>query len=193
MCEKVFVNETATTEIYTISLRDALAIKNMKYSASKVDGFMRSHDPDIRAILIYGPDGGLVRERADTLARQVVDDLDDPFRVSELSLATLREDPSRFADEAAALALTGGRRVVRLRAAGDKQADVIAAYLADPIGDSLILIESGELPPRSKLRKAFESSRIAAALPCFPDEGNALERVIEQTAKIGRASCRERV
>ena len=154
----------------------------MKFSASKVDGFMRSYDPNIRAILIYGPDGGLVRERADTLARQVVDDLDDPFRVSELSLATLREDPSRFADEAAALALTGGRRVVRLRAAGDKQAAVIAAYLSDPIGDSLILVESGELPPRSKLRKAFESSKIAAALPCFPDEGNALERVIEQTA-----------
>ena len=154
----------------------------MKFSASKVDEFIRSHDSGIRAILIYGPDGGLVRERADTLARQVVDDLDDPFRVAELNTASLKEDPATLADEAAALAMTGGRRVVRLRAAGDQQANVIASFLADPIGDSLILIESGDLPPRSKLRKAFESSRIAAALPCYPDEGSALGRVIEQTA-----------
>ena len=154
----------------------------MKISASKVDQFIRSPDPDVRAILIYGPDGGLIRERSDVLARQLVDDLDDPFRVAELDPASLKDDPARFADEAAAIAMTGGRRVVRLRPAGDQQADVIATFLADPLGDALILVEAGELPPRSKLRKVFESSKIAAALPCFPDEGRALGRIIEQTA-----------
>lgn len=154
----------------------------MKISASKVESFIGSHEPHVRAMLIYGPDGGLVRERADALARQVVDDLDDAFRVSELDAARLRDDPARLADEAAALAMTGGRRVVRLRPAGDQQADVIAAFLADPMGDALILVEAGDLPPRSKLRKTFESSKIAAALPCYADEGSALGRIIEQTA-----------
>ncbi len=154
----------------------------MKISASKVDQFIRSPDPDVRAILIYGPDGGLIRERSDVLARQLVDDLDDPFRVAELDPASLKDDPARFADEAAAIAMTGGRRVVRLRPAGDQQADVIATFLADPLGDALILVEAGELPPRSKLRKVFESSKIAAALPCFPDEGSALDKIITETA-----------
>ncbi len=154
----------------------------MKFSASKVDQFIRSPDPRVRVMLIYGPDSGLIRERADTLARQVVDDLDDPFRVAELDAARIKEDPALLADESAALSMTGGRRVVRLRGVGDGQADVIAGYLADPMGDALVLVEAGELAPRSKLRQAFETSKIAAALPCYPDEGNALSRIIEETA-----------
>lgn len=154
----------------------------MKIAASRVDQFIRSPDPDVRAILIYGPDGGLIRERSDMLARQIVDDLDDPFRVAELDPAALKDDPARFADEAAAIAMTGGRRVVRLRSAGDRQAIVIADFLSDPLGDSLILVEAGELAPRSALRKAFETSKIAAALPCYPDEGSALGKVIGETA-----------
>lgn len=154
----------------------------MKISASKVDQFIRTPHGDVLAILVYGPDGGLVRERANALARRIVDDLDDPFRVAELEPAILKDDPARLADEAAALAMTGGRRVVRLRSAGDGQANVIESFLTDPLGDALILVEAGALPPRSKLRKAFESSKIAAALPCYPDEGDALGRVIEETA-----------
>ena len=136
----------------------------MKISASKVDQFMRTAPGDARAILVYGPDGGLVRERANALARRIVDDLDDPFRVAELEPAMVKDDPARLADEAAALSMTGGRRVVRLRSAGDGQADIIASFLTEPLGDALILVEAGELPPRSKLRRAFESSKIAAAL-----------------------------
>lgn len=161
----------------------------MKLSAGKVDAFIRSPDPAIQAMLIYGPDGGLIRERADALARRIVDDLDDPFRVAELDPAMLKDDPARLADEAAALAMTGGRRVVRLRPASDQQAAVIASFLADPLGDALILVEAGELPARSKLRKTFESSKIAAALPCYPDEGGNLGRIIEQTASALGLTC----
>ena len=74
----------------------------MKLSAANVEGFIRAPDPAVRAMLLYGPDGGLVRERADALARQVVDDLGDPFRVAELGPAQLKADPARLADEAAA-------------------------------------------------------------------------------------------
>ena len=132
-------------------------------------------------MLLYGPDGGLVRERADALAGQVVDDLGDPFRVAELSPAQLKADPARLADEAAALAMTGGRRVVRLRPAGDDLGDLMAAFLADSPGEALVLVEAGELTPRSHLRKAFEAARNAAALPCYPDEDGGLRRVIEDT------------
>ena len=161
----------------------------MKLSAGKIDAFIRSPDQNIRAMLVYGPDSGLIRERADSLARQIVDDLDDPFRVSELDPAMLKDDPARLTDEAAALSMTGGRRVVRLRPTSDQQADVIASFLADPMGDALIIVEAGELQARSKLRKAFEFSKIAAALPCYPDEGSNLGRIIEQTATSLGLTC----
>jgi DNA polymerase-3 subunit delta len=157
----------------------------VKLSASKVDGFMRALDPAVRAILLYGPDDGLVRERADVLTGQVVDDLADPFRVTELTPAHLKEDPARLADEAAALSMTGGRRVVRLRPAGDNESEALKTFLADAPGEALVVVEAGELPPRSKLRKAFEGAKNGAALPCYFDEEGGLRRVIEETLAPG--------
>lgn len=157
----------------------------VKIAAAKVDGFMATPDPAVRAILIYGPDDGLVRERADVLAGQVVDDLADPFRVAELTPAHLKEDPARLADEAAALSMTGGRRVVRLRPAGDGEGDILKAFLGDSPGDALVVVEAGELSPRSKLRKAFEAAKNGAALPCYFDEDAGLRRVIEETLAPG--------
>jgi DNA polymerase-3 subunit delta len=94
----------------------------VKLAAGQVDGFLRRPDPQIRAVLLFGPDAGLVRERADTVARAVCPDLRDPFRVAELTAATLAADPARLADEAAQISLMAGRRVVRLRDASDQQA-----------------------------------------------------------------------
>ncbi len=157
----------------------------MKLSAARVDAFVRRPDPDARAFLVYGPDAGLVRERADALAGHFVPDLRDPFRVAELAAAQLRDDPARLADEAAALALTGGRRVVRVRDASDAHADVLKRFLAAPVGDAPIIAEAGELGPRSRLRRLFEDAGNAAALPCFADEGAALRGLIEEVLAGG--------
>ena len=46
-------------------------------------------------------------------------------------------------------------------------------------GGGLVVVEAGDLGPRSPLRQIFESESNAAALPCYADEGDALRRVIE--------------
>jgi len=73
----------------------------MKLPPSRIAGFLQRPDPAIRAILLYGPDEGLVRERAEAAARSVCPDLKDPFRVADLAAAVLAADPARLADEAA--------------------------------------------------------------------------------------------
>ncbi|MFA5040570.1 MAG: hypothetical protein WC464_02930 [Bdellovibrionales bacterium] len=40
----------------------------MKLPTSRIPSFLRSPDPAVRIFLIYGPDAGLVRERANHLA-----------------------------------------------------------------------------------------------------------------------------
>ncbi len=153
----------------------------MKIAPRDADRFAKAPPADLRAVLVYGPDTGLVRERADRIARSVVADLDDPFRLVELAPAAVRDDPALLNDEAAAIALTGGRRVIRLREAGDAVAERLAAFLDSAPGDALVVVEAGALPARSKLRKLFESAKSAAALPCYADEGATLERLIETT------------
>jgi len=150
----------------------------MKVGARDGDRFAGKPPAGIVAVLVYGPDRGLVRERAERLARTVVGDLADPFRVGELQAAALAGDPAALADEARAISLVGGRRLVRVRAAGEEVAPACRNLLADPAGDSLVIVEAGELGKSSVLRKLFESHARAAALACYLDDGATLDAVI---------------
>ncbi|MGF1608630.1 MAG: DNA polymerase III subunit delta [Kiloniellales bacterium] len=150
----------------------------MKISATQADRFAASPDARVVAVLVYGPDGGLVRERAGKLVRSVVEDPGDPFRVAELTGQQANDDPARLGDELAAMALTGGRRVVRLRDPDEALAAPLSAILEAPPGDALLVIEAGDLAPRSALRKLFESAGNGAALPCYKDDAESLPSVI---------------
>lgn len=149
----------------------------MKISAAAADSFVRT--PSASCVLVYGPDAGLVAERARALRHGVLGaDGSDPFRYAELTAAAAASDPASLVDEAAAIAFGGGRRVVRLPAAADGHADAFAALLRarenrEPAMESLVVAEAGELGARSPLRRVFEDSKAGAAVPCYPEEGRA--------------------
>ncbi len=139
-----------------------------------IKAFLEKPDPSVAAVLVYGPDSGLVRERAAMLARRIVEDLNDPFNAIELTDADLKDEPGRLADEIAALSFSGGERVVRLRTNGEASAKAAEALIKGLDGGSvkpngLVVIEGGDLSPRSGLRKMFEKANRAAALPCYAD------------------------
>ena len=164
----------------------------MKIDGRSLASFLKQPAPRARAILIHGPDQGLVRERGEALARAVVPDLADPFRVAEFAGDALKDDPAKLADEAAAIAFGGGRRVVRVRPAGNECAAALASFLADPTGDALVILEAGDLDKRSALRKLAESADNAAVIACYRDEGRSLDAVIkEQLAAQGVTAERE--
>lgn len=145
----------------------------MKIDARQVERFLA--DPGrARLVLIYGPDTSLVSERARRLAKQVAGALDDPFRLTELDA----DSAERLAEEAGAQAFGGGRRVVLLRDAGDRQAPFVTAALEAP-GDALIVAIGGDLPARSKLRALAEKHADAAAIACYLPDGNARGPALE--------------
>jgi DNA polymerase-3 subunit delta len=160
----------------------------MKVTGPNIESFLRDIDAAVAAVLLYGPDAGLVRERADRLIAAVAGDAADPFRVSEVTLERLRDQPSLLSDEANALSFGGGRRVVRLRNAGDSQAAAIEPFLGSAAGGGLVVVEADELGPRSSLRQLFEAAGNAAALPCYRDEAGDLARFI--TEELDRAGLR---
>lgn len=146
----------------------------MKLAGRAAERFLKAPDAAVAALLLYGPDAGLVRERAEALTRAVAGSLDDPFQISLIEAAQLRDDPARLADEALQLSLIGGRRVLRLREAGDAAAPLLEALLAGPTPAAFVIVEAGELGPRSPLRRLFEERADAAALACYRDEGGDL-------------------
>ena len=142
----------------------------MKLKGARLAAFLRRPDPGVRAVLCFGPDAGLVRERAAAVAAAVCADLKDPFHVAELSAASIQHDPARLADEAASLSLMGGRRVVRVRDAGDGVVRHFEALLANPRWEAMVVVEAGDLPFRSSLRKLFESADRSATIECELDD-----------------------
>ncbi len=153
----------------------------MKPTGTQLKAFLANPPPGVRAILVFGSDEGLIRERAGALTTTVCEDPKDPFRVSEFAASVLRDEPAQLADEAAAISMTGGRRVVRVRDASDTASAVFKTLLADPPGDSLIIVEAGELGPRSSLRRLFEGADNAAAIACYRDSARDLESLIRET------------
>lgn len=153
----------------------------MKLPPARLAAFLAKPDAACRAALFYGPDAGLVRERADRLAMAIAPDLRDAFRVADLAASALAADPARLNDETAALSLSGGRRLVRVRDAGDQVGALFQRFLADPPpGDSVAVVEAGELAQRSSLRRAFESADNAAAIACYSDDRRALEELVRE-------------
>jgi DNA polymerase III subunit delta len=104
----------------------------MKIAGARIESFLRRPDPALSTVLLYGPDEGLVRERVQRMIRAVLPDPDDPFGLTELSVDAVRADPALLVDEARALCLTGGRRVVRLRQATDQASAACRSLLAVP-------------------------------------------------------------
>ena len=155
----------------------------MKIEPRQVEAFLKKPDPRIRGVVVYGNDDGLIAERAVTLAKTVCDDLKDPFRVVDIGGDALKNDPARLADEFGAMSLMGGRRVIRVRPAGEEAAAALENLAAASAGDALIVIEGGNLTPRSSLRTLAETEACLAALPCYMDSEGELERLVEAAAK----------
>ena len=150
----------------------------VKLAGKQAEAFVKAPDPAVRAVLLYGPDAGLRRERSAALLARIVPDPSDPFSVSEILAGQLKDDPARLADEAAALTFGGGRRFVRVRDAGDKITPVLKDFLADCPGEAFVVVEADDLPARSTLRKLFEADKTAAAMACYHDDARGLETVV---------------
>ena len=149
----------------------------------EADRYVVSPPKGLSIALVYGPDAGLVQERAEKLLKTVTPDLTDPFNVADLNEATLLNDPARLADEAAAISMMGGRGVVRVRGAGNDLADVVESFMDDPKGDALVVIEAGDLAKTSALRKLFDDHKTAAAIQCYPDSVRDLADVVRDALR----------
>jgi DNA polymerase-3 subunit delta len=149
--------------------------------AADVDRFVARPDPGKPIALVFGPDAGLVRERADTLIRASVDDVRDPFALALLEGDTLADEPERLVEEAHTIPLFGGRRAVLVKAGGRSFAAAVERLVASlPGADCRIVIEAGDLKRGAPLRTLCERASNAAVLPCYPDSGRDLDRLIDE-------------
>jgi DNA polymerase-3 subunit delta len=148
--------------------------------ASDVDRFIAKPDPAQPIVLVFGPDTGLVRERVDALVHASVDDPDDPFALARIEGDELASNPSRLVEEAHTVPLFGGRRAVLVKAGARNIASAVETVIAAPSSECRVIIEAGNLSKSAPLRTLCEKARVAAALPCYPDNERALAQLIDE-------------
>lgn len=158
----------------------------VKPSGGSVDRLLKSPPPELRVFVIFGPDSGLVRERARILSAAISADPDDPFNVTRLTDEDLKADPAALADAMAAMSLMGGERLVRVRLGSDNAA--LARWISDfeagtAPAEGRLVVEAGNLTKASKLRKAAEDGKRSAAIACYEDNAKALIEIAEASLR----------
>ncbi len=150
--------------------------------AGEIEGLIRrGPDPRIPVILVYGPDTGLVTERARKLAEDFVTDPADPFALVRIDGDALASDPGRLCDEAGTMGLFGGRRSIWVRPGSRNYAPAVEAVLGAPVAEARIVVEAGDLAKNNPLRTLCERSPKALAIPCYADDERTLADLIDRT------------
>ncbi|MBL8582161.1 MAG: DNA polymerase III subunit delta [Rhizobiaceae bacterium] len=149
--------------------------------SNEVDAWLARPDPRIPVVLIYGPDHGLVTERARRYAESLRIPLDDPFSVVRLEAAEIEQQPGRLMDEVQTVPMFSDRRLLWVRNAGAQKslADSVRLLGDTPPRDAMVLIEAGDLKKTAPLRAQVEASAIGMALPCYADDERGLDRLID--------------
>jgi len=147
--------------------------------AADVDAFVARPDPARPVVLVFGPDAGLVSERANAIVKASVDDVSDPFALARLEGEQLSADPSRLVEEALTMPLFGGRRAVWVKAGSRNIAPAVEALLGAPIAQCRVVVEAGDLRRNAPLRTLCERAKNAAALPCYADGERERARLID--------------
>lgn len=161
----------------------------MKVQAGRADAFLARIDPALKVLLFFGPDTGLVRERADKVVAALAGSPPDPFGYAELTMGDLSVSPSRLSDEMRTVGFGSARRVVFLRDATDAVGATVSDVLSDTVSEGLLILTAGELTARSALRKAVEGSQLGAAIGCYGDSRAGLDAVIRSAFDEGGVSA----
>ncbi len=145
------------------------------------DNFLQRSAAIYRLFLLYGPDRGLVSERASELANSFGIPIDDPFAVVKLDAAALQGAGSVL-DEVNAIGLFGGDKLVWVRGASAEKAltEALQILATDPPAGARLIIEAGDLKKGAALRKVGETSRSVASIACYSDDVRGLQALVDK-------------
>jgi len=126
----------------------------------------------VRFYLFHGPDESQSR----ALAARLAEALDASKFI--MPAGAIKSDPASLVDEAGAMSLFGGRRVVWIEPATKDIEDGVVALLEGPPGESPVVGIAGALPKTSALLKLAEASPLAIAYASYAPEGQEAERMV---------------
>jgi DNA polymerase-3 subunit delta len=134
-------------------------------------------DPKVRFYLFHGAD--------EAQSSALVDRLAAALKASKQSVASgvLRGDPALLADEAGAIDMFGGSKVIVIQPAGEEILPAVEALLEAAAAECPVVAIAGKLGKTSGLLKVAESHPLALAHVSYELDARDAERLVVELAR----------
>ena len=132
------------------------------------------------AYLVYGQNKGLVREKSQTIIDTYKDDQTEIIKFENDELISEHE---KLSNEFNTFSLIAEKKIIHVLNTKDNLTETITNTINNQDSTNLIIFETGELTPRSKLRKFFEKEKNLGILACYFDTERDVQDLIETTFK----------
>ena len=152
----------------------------MKASRGNVGRSVDQPESKVRFYLLHGPDEAQSR----ALGERLVAALGASRYL--IAASSVKSDPATLGDEAGAMSLFGGKRVIWIEPAGDEIVAGVEALLEANSVESPVVAIAGVLRKTSALLKLAESSPSALAFAAYlPEDADAERMVIDVGRRVG--------
>ena len=151
----------------------------MIFKEPQIEKFLKSPSTDIRIVLIYGTNEGLIAQYRSKFIKAVCPDEFDPFCVAYMDMEKITEDKASLLAEYNAQSLMGSRRVIVVKNA-DNDIYPLLSQILESNSDSLLVISSVSLKKKSALVSFAEESEGVAAVSCYDDDEKSVVSTIRQ-------------
>ena len=132
------------------------------------------------AYLVYGQNKGLVREKSQIIINSYKDNQTEIIKFENDELIS---EQGKLTNEFNTFSLTAEKKILHILNTKDNLTEIITDTVTDYDSKNLIIFETSELTPRSKLRKFFEKEKHLGILACYFDTERDVQELIETTFK----------
>ncbi len=141
----------------------------MNFKQTDIESFLKTPNPQIKCVVIYGTNEGMIADYTKRFAATVCPDLTDAFRVSSLEMDAIEKDNGLLFGEYNAQSLMGGQRVVIIKDADNKLTEILKKLFKDNISDTLLIVSSTSLNKKSSLVTLATNDDSFALVACYED------------------------
>ncbi len=156
-----------------------------KINPSQYQNLLRKEDDNYDCWLFFGSNEGKVRDFSKQVQLKKSDNNIDKLNTILFNGSDFSDDEhiERFWNEIQTPNMFGGKRTIIIANAKDNICAMLQEYLEEPSSDMTIIMQSGNLDSKSKLRLLCEKSEKVATVACYDDEDNDRRALLIQMLK----------
>ena len=152
----------------------------MNIKPAQLASFCRNPNTDIKCIILFGTNEGLINEWQNKCALAVCEDINDAFRCSSFEMGQISSDGGEVNGEYHAQSLMGGRRVVVIKNADNNVYPIVKSMLPETKSENLLIISSTSLNTRSSLISWAKERDDIYVVACYEERDDNLAQSAAQ-------------